>query len=144
MSFFSLQYTLLLALIGVVLHFTGTLESNRAVLVVYAILLVLSFVYAIIASIKKLLGLDKRIKKKKGVQIVENPSTDTPVNQQPINAEQNPQQIYSPQTVRPTLESPRYYKVRQNPNYVMAEYSDRYELFLIENGGLKKVRTDYK
>ena len=66
LSFLNLHYTLLLALIGIVLHFTGTLESNKAVLVVYTLLLVLSIVYAIIASIKKLLGFDKRIKKNKG------------------------------------------------------------------------------
>ena len=41
-------------------------------------------------------------------------------------------------------EKPRYYKLKQNPDYVMAEYSDRYELFLITAKGLEKVRTDYK
>lgn len=37
-----------------------------------------------------------------------------------------------------------YFKVAQNPNYVMAEYVDRYELFLQTENGLKKIREDYK
>ena len=142
LSFFSLHYTLLLALIGVVLHFTGTLEANRAVLVVYALLLVLSIVYAVVASIKKLLGLDKHIKKKKGVHIVENPTVE---NAQPPNfSPQCSQQGYEQSPVNTVSETPKYYRVRQNPNFIMAEYSNRYELFVIENGTLKKIRTDYK
>lgn len=39
---------------------------------------------------------------------------------------------------------PKYYSVRQNRDYVMAEYEDRYELFVKRDGGLQKVRTDYK
>ncbi len=41
-------------------------------------------------------------------------------------------------------EKPKYYKVRQNTDYVMAEYSDRYELFKIVDGRLVYVRTDKK
>lgn len=41
-------------------------------------------------------------------------------------------------------ETPRYYRVAQNPKYVMAEYSDRVELFYDSPRGLKYVRTDYK
>ena len=39
---------------------------------------------------------------------------------------------------------PKYYNVKQNKNYVMAEYEDRYELYLKTQSGLSKVRTDYK
>ncbi len=41
-------------------------------------------------------------------------------------------------------ERPRYYRVRQNPAYVMAEFSDRVELYREEGGRLQYVRTDYK
>ena len=41
-------------------------------------------------------------------------------------------------------EKPKYFRVRQNSDYVMAEYSDRYELFKIVDGRLIYVRTDKK
>jgi hypothetical protein len=39
---------------------------------------------------------------------------------------------------------PFYYRVSQNPQYIMAEYNDRYELFYEGKNGLKYIRTDYK
>ncbi len=41
-------------------------------------------------------------------------------------------------------ETPRYYRVAQNPHYVMAEYSDRVVLFYETKEGLQYVRTDDK
>ena len=41
-------------------------------------------------------------------------------------------------------ESPTYYRVTQNPDYVMAEYSDRYELFYDDGGKLKYIKTTFK
>lgn len=41
-------------------------------------------------------------------------------------------------------EIPRYFRVAQNPHYVMAEYSDRVVLFYETKEGLKYVRTDNK
>lgn len=49
-----------------------------------------------------------------------------------------------PVTTAGSVLYPKYYAVKQNRNYVMAEYEDRYELFVKCNGGLKRVRTDYK
>lgn len=152
LSFFNLHFTLLLGLIGIVLYFTGALSNNRAVLVVYALLLVLSVLYAVIASVKKLLGLDKKVKRSKGVQIVEkedgerqdeNTIQNQPPKQDiPMRGEQqyggNVSEIVNESEV------PKYFKVRQNPSYIMAEYSNRYVLYKIENGKLNEVRTDYK
>lgn len=39
---------------------------------------------------------------------------------------------------------PVYYRVAQNPKYVMAEYPDRYELFYDDNGELKFVKVTPK
>lgn len=39
---------------------------------------------------------------------------------------------------------PIYFTVKQNTNYVFAEYEDRYELFLKTESGLKYIRTDKK
>lgn len=141
-SFFNLQFALLIGLIGTVLYFTGTFEKNRAVLIIFTLILVLSIIYAVVKSIRKLLGIDKKVKRSKGVQIVgenqaENKETNEGVEEKII--EQNVQNNSQDQN-----EQPKYYKVKQNPSFIMAEYSDRYELFKIEDGKLKKVRTDFK
>lgn len=148
LEFFNLHYTLLVGLIGVVLFFTGVLDNNKTVLVIFALVLAFSIVYAVLSTIKRLLGLDKKVKRSKGVQIL----PDDQAQQQQYVA---PQNLYAtPQTnqQQPNYaynqpvqsEIPRYFRVRQNSSYVMAEYSNRYELFKIEDGALKKVRTDYK
>ncbi|MBQ8427100.1 MAG: hypothetical protein IJX16_05015 [Clostridia bacterium] len=141
LSFFNLHFTLLVGLIGVVLYFTGALDNNRAVLIIFCIILILTIVYAVIASIKKLLGLDKKVKRSKGVQIV--PETEEN-RRAPDSADKIQQDFVEEQVATVQVETPKYFRVKQNPSYLMAEYSDRYELYKIENGALKKVRTDYK
>ncbi len=147
LAFFNLHFTLLLGLIGVVLYFTGALSNNRAVLIVFALLLVLSVVYAVMATIKKLLGFDGKVKRSKGMQIVDksNSNDNTVINEKPV-LEPQPQSAYGGyQAVQPKQsEVPRYFRVKQNPSFIMAVYTDRYELFKTENGKLIKIRTDYK
>ncbi len=41
-------------------------------------------------------------------------------------------------------ERPKYYNVAGRPDYIFAEYSDRFELFKKSSDGLFLVRTDYK
>ena len=41
-------------------------------------------------------------------------------------------------------ETPRFYRVAEDPRYVMAEYSDRIELFFKTPEGYRYVRTDRK
>ena len=55
-----------------------------------------------------------------------------------------PQQPIMPQYENVVEEKPKFYRVAQNKNYLMAEYSNRVELFLITANGLQKIRTDYK
>ena len=137
LSIFNLQPTALILLIGVVLYFTGTMERTPILLTVFQLLVVISIVYAIISTIKNILGLNKKVKRSKGAQIINSQEQQTQVAQQtiqsvpiaPVNVEQD---------------KPVYFRVKQNPEYVMAEYKDRYELFRIVNGSLKKIRTDYK
>ena len=134
-AFFNLQLTLLLSLIGLVLYITGIFEKNSIVLIIFYVLLVLSIVYAIMGTIKRLLGIEKRVKKSKGAQIV---------NEQIDKQESAQEEANQVKTEQVKKESPTYYTVKQNNNYIMAEYSDRYELFKKTEQGLKKVRTDYK
>ncbi len=41
-------------------------------------------------------------------------------------------------------EKPVYYAVKNQPGFVMAEFSNRYELYLKTENGLQRVRVDYK
>ena len=138
-SVFNLQLTLLLLLVGLVLYATGVFENNQTFLLIYQLVLISSVVYALITTVRKLLGLNKdkkeKVKRSKGVQMV---SEEIQQTQQ----EQQPQVVAMP--AQSAVETPTYYRVKQNPEYVMAEYMDRYELFKIVDGKLKKVRTDYK
>ena len=136
-AFFNLQITLLFSLIGLVLYITGIFEQNRVVLIVFYLLLVLSIIYAIASTIKKLLGVNvdnKSVKKSKGMQIISNQQSEAVEGEKPQSVEKEPVKV----------EAPTYYTVRQNNNFIMAEYSDRYELYRKTSEGLKKVRTDYK
>ena len=137
-SIFNLQLALLVLVVGLVVYLTGAM-NNPTVKLIFDGAFILSVVFAILLTIKKLLGIGKSPKKSKGVQVV---NTEQTVQQaqpvQPVVATP----IIQSQTVAP--ENPVYYRVKGNDNYVMAEYSDKYELFLITDGGLKKVRTDFK
>lgn len=136
LSIFNLQPTALILLIGIVLYFTGTMEKTPILLTVFQLLVVVSLVYAIVSTIKSILGLGKKVKRSKGAQIINNDQ------QAPVSAPINQTVPVAPVVME--QEKPVYFRVKQNPEYVMAEYKDRYELFKIVNGSLKKVRTDYK
>ena len=131
-TFLNLQLTLLVGLIGLVLYLTGAFNTNQVVLIIFYLFLVLSIIYAITGTIKKLLGIQPRVKKSKGAQIINEDKEDLSGAQPEVQQEVK------------VKESPTYYTVKQNNNYIMAEYSDRYELYKKTENGLKKVRTDFK
>ena len=129
---------LFISLVGLVLYVTGTFNTYPVVALIFQLLLIAAVIYAIIATGRKLLGLDKRVKKSKGMQIVsDNESAKDTVK------EKKKEKDLPTETVQ-VVEKPKYFKLKQNPDYIMAEYQDRYELFLITDAGLKKIRTDYK
>ncbi len=136
LALFNLQLTLLVALLGVILYFVGVFDQNPMILIVFYTLVIISIGYAILATIKKLLGIDKKVKRSKGAQII---STDPDAQKE---KEESNLKIEEKPTV--THDAPTYFKVKNHPDYVMAEYGDRYELFKKTDGGLKKVRTDFK
>ena len=135
-NFFNLQLALLVFLVGLVFYFTGA-TSNPTIKLIFDGAFILSVVLAIFLTIKRLLGIGKEPKKSKGVQVV---NIEQPVPQEA------PAQVESAQINNFTApeDRPTYYRVKGNSNCVMAEYPDRYELFLITPNGLKKIRTDYK
>lgn len=148
LSIINLQWTLLALIVGIILYFTGVLNGSLAVRVIFFLLFTASVFYAIIATIGKMLGLGK--KKKNSVQIVKEEKrerlendTDEEYGLPKDDGYQKQQSAPS----KPTNSQPNligYFKVKQNPNYLMAEYTDRYELFYLTSNGMKKVRTDYK
>lgn len=128
----NLQFALLVAVVGGILYFTGTLKSEGAK-IIFAAVAATSVLYAVIATFAKLFGLNKK-KEKKTAKTKEN----TEERRQPTQTD------YSSERIIESAERPKYFRVEQNPNMVMAEYDDRYELFDVTDGTMKKIRTDYK
>ena len=169
LSVFNLQFALLVMAVGVVLYFCGVFENGGFALLIFCLSFMCSVLAAVFLTARKILGVAPKKKQKTPVQILNQPTQQLqqqvvqpsvqvqpqqvvqPVQQfvaqpvqvsQPVQQTQNFSNVY--QTQQPIQEQPRYFRVRQNPNYVMAEYSDRYELYLITPNGLKLTRTDYK
>ena len=131
LSVFHLQFALAVLLIGVVLYFTGVVDKYYAIKLVLEITLVISAVYAIFATLNSLLGGKKQKNKSHSVQIVD-------------QDKQKKQEVDGGAEEGQINQAPVYFKIKDNPEYVMAEYNDRYELFRITEKGLVKIRTDYK
>ncbi|MBR1983590.1 MAG: hypothetical protein IKA12_02770 [Clostridia bacterium] len=151
---FNLHVTLFVLLLGIVLAIAGTINKEDSSFIVYLVVLGLSVVYA---EIKTFNSIFKPNNKKSSVKImkvsenqIEQQANEQANEQVKEQVQQQMQQFqpkssaYQPQPIVPQVEKPRYYAVKNNPSYVYAEYSDRYELFLKTSTGLKKVRVDYK
>ena len=124
---FRLHLTLLVILTGIILFFCGVFEDNATAEMIYFIVLIASVFYAVIGTVRAILfPKPKEEKKRAKVDIVKKEETEEE------KAEQTDK------------EKPVFYKVKQNNSYIMAEYKDRYELFVKTPEGLKRVRTDYK
>lgn len=162
LSLFNLQVTALVLLVGLVLFVTGVLERSAAALIIFCFALVLSVLGAVWFTVKRLLGLSGG-KKRKGVEIIKSkgvktddipPAAPAPERARPAYAEEDaPRQVSetadtaqaAPAASTESIPAyPRYFAVRQNKDYIMAEYADRYELYLKDRYGLKKIRIDYK
>lgn len=171
LSVFNLQPLLFVLVASLILFLTGTLGENPTVKTTFIILIVLSAVYAVIATLYKLFSLGK--KKGKKVQIIDNRTEEYRVagderryddgakgiSENNIESRQN---VYSQTATSGGCGGynyggynngvnrnagagyPKYFTVRQNPNYFFAEYDDRYELYFKSQSGVKHVRTDRK
>lgn len=125
---FRLHITLLVILTGIILFFCGVFENNATAEMIYFIVLIASILYAVVGTVRAVLFPNPKEEKKRAkVDIVKKEARGKG------NA-----------LVEPTVEKPVFYKVKQNNSYIMAEYKDRYELFVKTPEGLKRVRTDYK
>lgn len=177
LSFFNLHLTVLVGLVGLVLFLTGTFDKYPTVQTGFYIAIIASVIVAIIITIKKLLGLTNKNRKRKGVEIMNTEvaeKAETAPAASAGNAAGEAEALYAqtapPQGGRATENGfqgeiagnagvsgnfglsaadsrkayPVYYEVKQNKNYIMAEYADRYELYFKDRNGLRKIRTDVK
>ena len=116
----------LLAVLAVWLILLALLPEKKitlAFIIIFLVLMGLALVYAIVATTYKIL-----------IYISESPSRR---KERRVRAE-----TFEESEVE--RETPSYYRVTQNPDYVMAEYSDRYELYYDDGGKLKYIKTTFK
>ena len=64
LSLLNLQFTAIVALIGVVLHFTGVMDKGGAVLLIYCVVFIASIVLAVLLTFKKIFNIEKKPKEK--------------------------------------------------------------------------------
>lgn len=147
LSLFNLHLTILVGLVGLVLYLTGVFDKYPAVELGFYFMFFASIILAVIISVRKLLGLvTPKEKKKRGVEIVEDDGTNNSPEsaQEPLPARTEIRIETPEQPVPEPITYPRYFTVKQNKDYIMAEYKDRYELYFKDRNGLRKIRTDYK
>ena len=151
--FLNLQLTLIVILLWILLHFTGVTEKYSISTAILSIAFAGSLVYAVLTSIKKLLGLDGQPRKRIGAQTVKDKGADNekkedysaqPSEYRDIEQKVEPSGVDDYPIKEHREDKPRYYRVKQNSSLIMAEYLDRYELYRVADGKLIKLRTDYK
>jgi len=142
LGFFNLHITMLVGILGAILYFTGVLTSSPAILLTFYILLIISVVIAIITSIRKLLGLGKKVEKKKGMQIVSTETAQENNENQSLGLHgESTEETVKPQETNKII---RKFFAKSNPNVLVYEYIDRFVLYLKTDGGYKYIRTDRK
>ncbi len=143
-----LQWAFLVALIGGLLYITGVMQENNSLQIImfiaFGLTLALSFILIIVADSKT----KKAKKKKKEEKSKKRKKSEDTLGEvdltKPHTEQVTTQQIVEPSQPVILPEKPKYFAVKQNPNYVMAEFSDRFELYKKTKAGLERVRTDYK
>ena len=138
LSFFNLQFTLLVGFVGLILYVTGLFHKYPQIRVWFLVAIIASVFLGLFLFIRKLFKKSKKLEDKaeRG-------------NVQTVRVESEQAETTEPkeETEKPTViqnDKPKYYNVAQNPNFIMAEYHDRYELYKKTSNGLVKVRTDLK
>ncbi len=151
-SFLNLQYTLLVLLVGLILFIAGVFDKNQSIYVIFWVFLGLSVLLSLSLNLKRLSPKNKKEKNLK--QITEQPSVkqyseiqtdnyEAQAHSDIVGGQISGQPIFAPSGV--IEDKPlKYFRVKQNPNYVVGEFSNRYELYLKTQGGLKRIRIDYK
>ena len=135
LSFFNLQFTLLVGFLGLILYVTGLFHKYPQIRVWFLVAIIASVFLGLFLFIKKLFKKSKKLEDKAERGNVQTVRVES-------EATETKEEIEKSSTVIQN-DKPKYYKVAQNPNYIMAEYPDRYELYKKTPNGLVKVRTDF-
>ena len=138
LSFCNLQFALLVGFAGLILYVTGLFHKHPQIKSWFFVALIMSVFLGFFLFIRKHFKKSKKLKEKPergNVQTVRVESEQAEVTESKVETE-NPAVIQNAK--------PKYYKVAQNSNFIMAEYPDRYELYKKTPNGLVKVRTDLK
>ena len=135
LSFFNLQFTLLVGFVGLILYVTGLFHKYPQIRVWFLVAIIASVFLGLFLFIKKLFKKSKKLEDKAERGNVQTVRVES-------QATETKEEIEKSSTVIQN-DKPKYYKVAQNPNYIMAEYPDRYELYKKTPNGLVKVRTDF-
>lgn len=150
-SIFHLQPLLFCAVAGALAEIAfGWIGGSRAGFILFHLLLCLCVVYAVISLIFSILSpRRKREKRRDAAQIVSDFGREAEEEEKRAEPLRAPapaadDRLWPPRPHLTREERPVYYRVRQNPEYVMAEYADRCELYREAEGRLIYVRTDYK
>ena len=142
-----LKFLAFYLLVGLIVWLAGGMPRGGWFIVAYFVGLALTAIYWLYRFFTAPLRFLKRKKKPSAsgseVQIV--PQTTAEAGENPRLETVVPSPVPEPAPKIASPIRPRYYRVRQNPKYVMAEYPDRYELFYERSAGdWQYVRTDYK
>ena len=98
LSLFHLQLFLFVVLVGLILFLTGVLTSSPVAKIITFVAVCFSLVYALITSVRSLLGLNGKKKKKFGAVEVISPKTngeETAINENQNGAEFNQSNVNS-------------------------------------------------
>ena len=134
----NLQIFLLVAVVGGIVFLTGGFSGSEALKLVFYFLAGSSIVYALVVTFKNLFGLGKKKEKDKNTVEEVEPSEEE------NKPEQNRQEDLFEGRQRIEPSQPKYFRVKDRKDLIMAEYCDRVELYRLENGKMTKIRTDYK
>ena len=131
-----LRLFFIICLTGVFLEFSfNTLTNNATNLIIFLTLAGFSFVRFVYLNFDKYFINNIKVKSPKEKE-----------NKQAIeyNEEIPVKSKLTEHTATKKSDKPYYFRVSQNPKYLMAEYEDRYELYYEGKDGLKFIRTDFK
>ena len=137
LSFFNLQFTLLVGFVGLILYVTGLFHKYPQIRVWFLVAIIASVFLGIFLFIRKLFKKSKKLDEKAERGNVQTVRIESETSEPK-------EEIAKPTPTVIQNDKPIYYNVAQNPNFIMAEYPDRYELYKKTSNGLVKVRTDLK
>lgn len=126
---------------GIVQLIWHVFDDSNVLLLFFVVLFVLllitgySFFFSFQRKSKKKQGKIRSVQKR-GAASVESEADEPP--------ESRPSTVRPHQITVDEVNYPRYYRIADNEDFVMAEYRDRYELFHDVNGERIYIRTDYK